>query len=66
MIALNCRRCTEVLKVPTVHRLPNKVVKEIMDRAQEGELNTVKGNTVCLYTLYGNEMIIDIAIKEKA
>lgn len=37
-----------------------------MDRAQEGELNTVKGNTVCLYTLYGNEMIIDIAIKEKA
>lgn len=55
MITVQCRRCTEFFGKPTDHKLPNGAVKEILVSAQAGNLNTVKNNTVCLYTLFGED-----------
>ena len=38
-----------------IHKLPSKAIREILNRAQDGELNTIHGNTVCLYTLIGED-----------
>lgn len=55
MIVLDCFACTAQERKVVQHRLQNKAVQQIIIRAQEGELNTIQGNTVCLYTLIGEE-----------
>lgn len=55
MIQLDCFSCTAKERKVVQHRLQNKSVQQIIIRAQEGDLNTILGNTVCLYSLIGEE-----------